>query len=146
LGRVPLSPRAIFVGAAVWLLLCTAWNLVAIQPKLHGFWEAGSAPAPHRAQIDALLARIPANAVVAATDTLDPHLSDRETIYLMPDPLSYQAQYVAVDLHAVPTATLAADAAMFASMASSHHYRVVGAAGPVVVLERIGPPLTAGAP
>jgi uncharacterized membrane protein len=146
LGRVPLSPRMLLVAVGAWLLISAAWNLAAIQPKLHGFWNAASDAPPAEAQMNALLARIPAGAVVAATDTLDPHLTDRETIYLMPDPASYQAQYVAVDMQNLPTNVRAADAAMFASMASSPHYRLVGAAGSLVVLQRIGAPLVTAAP
>ncbi len=144
LGRIPLSPRLIAPLAAAWLIATLAWNMVAIQPKLHGFWDAGSSFAPHQAAITALLGRIPTDATVAATDTLDPHLSDRETIYLLPDPAAYSAQYVAVSFGDVPTPWQQADLIMFSSMATSGHYRVLGVAGPVVVLQRVGPPLAGG--
>jgi hypothetical protein len=141
LGRIPLSPHLIGPLVVVWLLVATGWNLAGITYKLQGFWQAGSAPSTYQAQIDALLHRIPPNAVVAATDTLDPHLTDRETIYLLPDPLAYQAQYVVVDLSAVDPASQAADEGMFTAMVSSRRYRVLGIAGPVVLMERVGSPL-----
>jgi uncharacterized membrane protein len=141
LGRIPLSPHVIGPLVVVWLLVATGWNLAAITYKLQGFWQEGSAPNPHQAQIDALLRRIPPNAVVAATDTLDPHLTDRKTIYLLPDPLAYQAEYVAVDLTTVNPAWRAADESMLTAMVSSGRYLVLGATGPVVLLERVGRPL-----
>lgn len=144
IGRVPISPRLIGPVVAVWLLVATGWNIAAVGGKLVNFWQAGAGPAAYRAQIDALLRRIPPNATVAATDTLNPHLSDRETIYLLPDPESYRAQYVAADLATVPAPWRATAIAMFSAMATSGRYRVVGVAGPVEVLERVGPPLPDG--
>ncbi|HEY7833491.1 MAG TPA: DUF2079 domain-containing protein [Ktedonobacterales bacterium] len=142
IGRIPLAPRRIAPLVAVWLLVATAINLVIIQPKLSGFWQAGAGPAPHQAQIAALLARIPPTALVAATDTLDPHLTDRVTIYLMPDPLSYQAEYVAADLATAAAPAKAGDAVMLQAMLASGHYRVLGKVDAVIVLRRTGPPLT----
>jgi uncharacterized membrane protein len=144
IGRLPIAPRLIGPIVVVWLLVATGWNLAAVGAKLDNFWQAGAAPAPYRAQIDALLQRIPAGATVAATDTLDPHLSDRETIYLLPDPESYRAQYVAADVATVPVPWRGEAIAMLSTMADSGRYRVVGVAGPVVVLERVGPPLEGG--
>jgi uncharacterized membrane protein len=144
IGRIPIAPQRIAPLAAAWLILTLGWNMVAIQPKLHGFWDGGSSFAPHQAAITALLSRIPTDATVAATDTLDPHLTDRETIYLLPDPAAYTAQYVAVSFVDVPAAWQQADVEMFSSMATSGRYRVLGVAGPVVVLQRVGPPLAGG--
>lgn len=141
LGRLPIAPRWIVPLVVVWLVVATAWNLVAIQPKLHGFWDAGAAPAPHQAAITALLARIPPDATVAATDTLNPHLTDRETIYLMPDPLSYQAQYVAADLTTAAATARTGDKTMLDRMLASGRYQVLGQVASVIVLQRTGPPL-----
>lgn len=141
IGRVPLAPRRIVPLVVAWLLVATLWNMIAIQPKLHGFWDAGAGPVPHQAQIAALLARIPPDAVVAATDTLDPHLSDRYTIYLMPDPLAYQAQYVAADLTGASAPAYAGDTTMLHAMLTSGRYHVIGSVGSVIVLQRTGPPL-----
>jgi hypothetical protein len=91
--------------------------------------------------MDALLARVPANATVAASDTLDPHLSDRYTIYLVPDPRSWTAQYVAIDApHADPDSEIA-DRVMLAAMLASGRYQTLGAAGEIVLLYRTGPPI-----
>ncbi len=141
LRRVPISPRWFGVIVATWLLLATGWNLWATAYKIGGFWSAGSTLDPQAPRIAALLDRIPSTAIVAATDTLNPHLSDRDTIYLLPDPLAYQAQYVAVDLVDIPPAMRAEDTQMFEAMLVSGRYHVVGIAGRVTVLRRVGPPL-----
>jgi uncharacterized membrane protein len=141
IGRIPVSPRLLAPVVVVWLLVATGWNLASIGYKVGGFWRAGSSPAPHQARIDALLRRIPPNAVVAASDTIDPHLSDRETIYLLPDPLAYRAQYVAVDLAQINSGGQVDDIRMFDMMVNSGHYRFVGTAGSVVVIQLVGPPL-----
>lgn len=141
LRQVPISPRWFGPILASWLLLATGWNLWATGYKIGGFWSVGYALAPNSARIATLLDRIPPTAVVAATDTLNPHLTDRETIYLLPDPLSYQAQYVAVDLLDIPPAMRAVETHMFETMLASGRYQVVGVAGPVTVIQRVGPPL-----
>jgi hypothetical protein len=144
LARLPLRRALIYPLVTGWLVLTTVLNLLLIQPKLSGFWHAGDRPAPDQARIAALLARIPARAVVAATDTLDPHLSDRETIYLLPDPQAYQAEYVAVDLPDVPLTQRPAETEMVQRMATSGRYVTVGEVGAVRVLRRVGAPLPPG--
>ncbi|MGZ3681912.1 MAG: DUF2079 domain-containing protein, partial [Ktedonobacterales bacterium] len=112
LERIPVPSRWIAPLVVIWLLVSGFWNIMSAGPRLSDFWRAGSAPIPHQAQIDALLARVPTAASVAATDTLNPHLSDRYTLYLMPDPQSYQAEYVAVNLADVPSFSKEADQRM----------------------------------
>jgi uncharacterized membrane protein len=143
IGRLPLPPRLIPPLVVAWLLAGAMLNLAAIRPTLDGFWQTGPASSDP-ARVGALLRQIPADAVVAATDTLDPHLSDRETIYLLSDPQAYTAAYVAVDLSTVPGPWQQEETKVYASMASSGHYRIVGVTGSVVVLRRVGAPLTAG--
>ena len=141
LARIPASTRWLGPLVIAWLVVCTLWNLQAIMPRLEPFWTAGARPVRYQAQMDALLARVPANAVVAATDTLDPHLSDRYTIYLIPDPRSWTAEYVAIDApHADPDSEVA-DRAMLAAMLASGRYEQLGTAGEVVLLHRTGPPI-----
>ncbi len=139
IGRVPVSPRLIVPIMLVWLLVATGWNLVTIRNTLGVYWASGAGPAPHQAQIDALLRRIPPDAVVAATDTLDPHLTDRTTTYFMPDPLAYRAEYVAIDFMQIDRAWRADDIQMFATMVGSGRYHVLGVIGSVTVLQRVGP-------
>ena len=142
IARIPLPSRFITPVVILLLLVTTFWSVQSANPRLTSFWNVGGAPSKHAAVINALLARVPADAVVAATDTLDPHLSDRYTIYLMPDPQSYQADYVAADVAAAAVENRAGDAVMFARMLSSGRYQLVGTAGNVTVLKRTGSPLS----
>jgi hypothetical protein len=93
--------------------------------------------------MDNLLAEVPPDATVAASDSVNPHLSDRYTIYLMPDPQSYKADYVAVDVQSATEYHQEADDYMFNVMLGSGHYELVGTAGGIVLLRRTGPPLDA---
>ena len=89
----------------------------------------------------ALLDRVPQSATVAATDSLNPRLSSRYTIYLMPDPQSYLAEYVAVDISDAISISRADDQRMLTIMLQSGHYQVVGRAGDVTLLRRVGTPV-----
>ena len=153
LARLPIPARAVAPVLILWLLIASLWNLTTASPTLAAFWNAGDAATQNQAQIDALLARVPASASVASTDTLDPHLSDRYALYLMPDPRAYTAQYVAVDIRDAIALSRTADERMYATMLASGHYAVVGtvysAGSEISLLHRIGPPLsppTAAAP
>ena len=126
---------------ALLLLLTTFASVQSANPRLTSFWNVGGGLPRGQSAIDALLARVPADAVVAATDTLDPHLSDRYTIYLMPDQRSYTAEYVAVDVSAAAVENRMADGMMFQRMLSSVRYLVVGTVEHVTLLKRVGAPL-----
>lgn len=141
LGRIPIPSRWIAPLVIAWLIVSGYWNITSVGPRLSDFWRAGNASIPHQAQIDALLARVPASASVAATDTLDPHLSDRYALYLMPDPQSYQAEYVAVNLADVPPFSKEPDQRMYDTMLASGRYSIAGRVDGVVLLHRVGPPL-----
>ncbi|MGH2515068.1 MAG: hypothetical protein ACRDHP_05375, partial [Ktedonobacterales bacterium] len=65
----------------------------------------------------------------------------RYTIYLMPDPRSYQAEYVAINIRDAMALSRAADAQMEASMLASGRYVIVGTAGDVTLLHYIGAPI-----
>jgi len=144
-GRIPLPSRWIGPVVIVWVIALSIWNVTTVG-RIAPFWAAGAPPTPQQAQhitqVDALLGRIPSDASVATTDTLDPHLSDRYDLYLMPDPQCYQAQYVAVDLPNAIGNVRQQDQQMLDRMLASGRYVVIGKAGDVLVLHRIGPPLT----
>jgi hypothetical protein len=61
-------------------------------------------------------------------------------LYLLPDPQSYGADYVAVDVPDALYANQHADQQMYDAMLVSGNYRVVGTAGSVVLLQRINIP------
>lgn len=143
LGRIPIPSRVIGSVVIVWLLFTANMSLVTADARFTAFWHSGDIPASSQAQMDALLAEVPHDATVAASDSVDPHLSDRYTIYLMPDPQSYLAEYVAVDVQSATEYHQEADDYMFNAMLGSGHYEVIGTAGGIVLLHRTGPPLDA---
>jgi len=139
LGRLPIPSQWIGPLVIVWLITSAYWNITARSTLIRPFWMEGSHPNPQQAQIDTLLASVPPTASVAATDSLDPHLSDRYILYLLPDPQSYMADYVAIDLHDALFVNQQADLQMYEAMLLSGNYRVLGTAGNVVLLERLSP-------
>ncbi|MGE5334585.1 MAG: DUF2079 domain-containing protein [Nitrososphaerota archaeon] len=142
LEHVPVPSRWIPPLVVVWLLVTGWWNLTATAGGLIGsFWHAGDHPIPQQSQVNALLDRVPQSASVATTDSLNPRLSSRYTIYLMPDPQSYLADYVAVDIASAIPISQADDRQMLSAMLQSGHYQIVGRAGDVTLLHRVGPPL-----
>jgi uncharacterized membrane protein len=141
LERLPIPSRWLPWLVVAWLLVAGVWNLAAIQPRLGDFWGVGAAANPQQPAIDALLARVPADASVAATDTLNPHLSDRYTIYLLPDPQSYTAEYVAFDIPNASPERQADDQRIYDRMLASGRYHIVGSAGSAMLLRRTGAPL-----
>lgn len=147
LSSIPIPASAVAPVLMVWLAASTYWNLTSASPTLVSFWNAGDAPTQNQSRIDALLSKIPSSASVAATDTLDPHLSDRYALYLMPDPRAYSAQYVALDLRGAISLSQPADEQMYAAMLASGRYTVIGtvysAGSEIVLLHRTGAPLAA---
>ncbi len=144
LERIPIPARWLPATLIVWVVGFSLWNISTVG-RIPPFWAAGDPPSPalaaRMASIDALLAHVPADASVCATDTLDPHLSDRYDLYLAPDPQCYQANYVAMDLPNAIANVRPADAAMLQRMRASGRYEVVGQAGSVILLRRTGAPL-----
>ncbi|HEU4784166.1 MAG TPA: DUF2079 domain-containing protein [Ktedonobacterales bacterium] len=143
LERIPVPSRWIPALVVLWLLVTGWWNLTTTAGGMIGtFWHAGDTPIPHQNEVNALLDRVPRSATVAATDSLNPRLSSRYTIYLMPDPQSYLAEYVAVDIPDAISISRADDERMLTSMLQSGHYQVVGRAGNVTLLQRVGTPIS----
>ncbi len=137
LGHLPIRSQWIGLLVIAWLLASSFWNIAATSARVLPFWMVGSHPNPQEAQINALLARVPPTASVAATDTLNPHLSDRYTLFLLPDPQSYMADYVAIDVSADVSTNRPADQEMYEAMLTSGNYLIIGTAGQVVLLQRL---------
>jgi uncharacterized membrane protein len=98
---IALRARWIAVGMLCMLLMVAyaslAWNNVVAS-----LWRTGE-PAQRVAAANALLARVPPDAAVAATSFLAPHLAQREEIYYFPGNQSYppekidRAEYIVAD-------------------------------------------------
>ncbi len=144
LERIPVPVLWLQPLLLAWLVVASLLNLTSVS-RIQAFWDTGSPPTPHEAiriaQVNQMLAKIPATASVCATDTIDPHLSDRYNLFLAPDPQCYQAQYVAMDVPNSVPEVQAENAKMLAQMLHSNHYTLVGDADNVIVLHRIGAPL-----
>ena len=136
-GYFPIRSQWISPLVMVWLIVSAYWNITATISIIRPFWVVGNHSISQQAQIDALLASVPPSASVAATDTLNPHLSDRYTIFLLPDPQSYTADYIAIDIPAALYTNQQADQEMYEAMLTSGGYRIVGIAGQVVLLQRL---------
>ncbi|HET8907775.1 MAG TPA: DUF2079 domain-containing protein [Ktedonobacterales bacterium] len=142
LEHIPVASRWIPLIVVAWLLVTGWWNLTTTAGGIVGsFWHAGDHPLPQQTAVNALLDRVPQSASVAATDSLNPRLSSRYTVYLMPDPQSYLADYVAVDISSAISVSQADDRQMFGIMLQSGRYEIVGRAGNVTLLHRIGAPV-----
>ena len=142
LEHIPIPSRLIVPLVILWLLVTGWWNLTTTAGGMIGsFWHAGDHPIPQQAQVDALLDGVPQSTTVAATDSLNPRLSSRYTIYLMPDPQSYLAEYVAVDIPNAISVSRADDRQMLGIMLQSGRYQLVGRVGEVMLLHRVGLPV-----
>jgi uncharacterized membrane protein len=146
LERIPIPARGLGLTLGVWILALSLWNVGSVG-RVAPFWTAGDPPSTALQQrmtaLNGLLARIPSGASVCATDTLNPHVSDRLDLYLAPDPQCYQADYVAMDLPNAIADVRPEDTAMLQRMETSGRYIVVGRVDAVVLLRRVGPPLSA---
>lgn len=116
------------------LVITTACNLIAVRKNLYAFWVDHSQPRTQREAIDALLVQIPQSASVTTTPTLNPHVSNRYTLYLISDPNAYTADYIGIDL-ADPT-WQDRHKAIYQNLIKKKKYHLVGAAGDVVLLQR----------
>lgn len=134
--RLRLSPTAITTVACLWLLVASLAN-----QRVNGFtplYEGFSFPAEtaHDQIGQRILALIPPNASVAASDFLNPHLSDRQNIYLFPD--IDLAQYAVVDVSRdrFPLAPLQEMLFIRDKMLKSGDWGIVAAQDGYILMER----------
>lgn len=141
-GRRRLRAGAVSTGACVLLLVLSLSNarLNGFTPLSDNFeWPALSA---HVRLGQQMLAMIPADAAIAAQDTLDPHLSDRAGIFLFPDVAD--AEYVALDVSASPI-PLGPDSLHdeVESLLRGRHWRILFARDGYLLLHRVAATLPA---
>ena len=124
----------------VYLLLVAGWNFYVPIQQLTSFAAPFSTGA-REVRINHLLALIPADAPVSASDTLNPHLSERRNLYLFPDIGRGDtiADYIIVDLDHLPYENRSNAIHIFDTMISSGQYRIIARADGVY-LAQLQPP------
>src|SRR5579871_5805456 len=129
-----ISPRVGMAVVCLVLLAFTAINLVAEAEQLAPFIPDLST-GTREERINNLLAMIPPNASVSASDTLNPHLSERQDLYLFPDVGRGDdiAQYIVIDIDYLPYEDRSAAISTFDQLTSPQHgiYRIIARAGSV---------------
>ncbi len=125
-----------------WVTVMTILNFLIAAPMLNIFW-ADHLPGPREQHIEQLLAMIPPNASVSASDNLNPHVSEREHLAVFPS-LSDDApnnsgdlvQYIIVDLDDVFPQNRATVTNELDHLQRSGQYVVIARAEGVILLER----------
>jgi uncharacterized membrane protein len=129
-----ISPSAGMAVVCLLLLVFTAFNLAAEMGQLNSFIPTPSI-GTREERINRLLAMIPPNASVSASDTLNPHLSERQDLYLFPDVGRGDdiAQYIVIDIDYLPYEDRSTAISTFDQLTSPQHgiYRIIARAGSV---------------
>jgi uncharacterized membrane protein len=87
----------------IWIIMMAVLNYFIVMPMLNSFWPDHD-PGSREQQIQQLLAMIPPDASVSASDDLNPHLSERQLLAVFPSvcldsTCTRTVQYVIVDLN-----------------------------------------------
>ena len=122
-----------------WITVMVGLNLVTAAPVLNSFW-ATHEPGSREQQIQLLLNKIPPNASVSASDDLNPHLSERQYIFVFPSftdaSHNFSAQYIIVDLSNVLPQDRADVANELNQLVHSGQYKTIGRAEGVWLLQK----------
>ena len=121
-----------------WITVMFGLNFLISSPQLNVFW-ADHEPGSREQRIEQLLAMIPPDASVSASDDLNPHLSERRLLAVFPsvclDPVCNQTvQYVIVDLNSMTLVNRAEATSKLNGLA--RQYRTLARAEGVVLLVR----------
>ncbi len=129
-----ISPRVGMALVCLLLLFFANYNLTAANRQLAPFIPDLTTGAREE-RINRLLAMIPPDAPVSASDTLNPHLSERQNLYLFPDIGQGDAiaEYIVIDLNFLPYENRSAAISTFDQLTSPQHgiYRIIARAGSV---------------
>ena len=122
-----------------WITVMIGLNLVTAAPVLNSFW-ADHEPGNREQQIQLLLNKIPPNASVSASDDLNPHLSERQYIFVFPSYTdfshNFSAQYIIVDLSNVLPQERGDVANQLNQLVHSKQYKIIGRAEGVWLLQK----------
>lgn len=96
----------------VWLIFMVGLNFLLAQPTLNSFWP-DHWPGAREQHIEKLIAMIPPDASVSASDDLNPHLSERQLLavfptYCLDTTCDRTVDYIIVDLNSLSFANWAA--------------------------------------
>ncbi len=138
--QATLSHLQWWVG--VWLVTMLVVNFFILYPQLNSFWP-DHLPAVREQHINQLLAIIPPNASVSASESLNPHLSQRLYITVFPaitfstsKHINNTVQYVIVDVQSIAPEDRVSVSAKLNQLVNSKQFRVLGEAEGVKLLVR----------
>lgn len=133
-----ISPARLRYITSAWIVCMILLNLVLMTGALSSFW-ADHDPGSREQHINQVLALIPPDASVSASDDLNPHLSERRFLEVFPTicldaRCDQMVQYVVVDLNNLTLANRAEAASKLNSL--QKQYRILAQAEDVVLLVR----------
>jgi uncharacterized membrane protein len=133
---------------AGWIIAMLLLNFILMLPLLNIFWPGHTLwqpqlPGSREQHIEQLLARIPLDASVSASDNLNPHLTERRYVTVFPQITiatgkngNTTVQYVIVDLNAFFPEERVSATNMLNGLVSSGQFRILARAEGVVLLQR----------
>jgi len=132
------SPTRLQWMTFTWITVMLGLNLVLMVGALSSFW-ADHDPGSREQHINQVLAMIPPDASVSASDDLNPHLSERQFVTVFPticldSRCNQMVQYVVVDLNNLTLANRAEASSKLNSL--QRQFRILAQAEGIVLLVR----------
>ncbi len=132
------SPARLQWTTFAWITVMLGLNLVLMAGALSSFW-ADHDPGSREQHINQVLAMIPPDASVSASDDLNPHLSERRFVTVFPticldSRCNQMVQYVVVDLNNLTLANRAEASSKLNSL--QRQFRILAQAEGIVLLVR----------
>ncbi len=132
------SPARLQWMTFTWITVMLGLNLVLMAGALSSFW-ADHTPGSREQHINQVLAKIPPDASVSASDNLNPHLSERQFVTVFPticldSRCNQMVQYVVVDLNNLTLANRAQASSKLNSL--QRQFRIIAQAEGIVLLVR----------
>jgi hypothetical protein len=140
-----VSTTRLQVVVETFIVAMVILNIIIMTPLLNIFW-ADHLPSDREKHIQQLLAMIPPNASVSASDNLNPHLSERLYITVFPATTfsssgksqNESVQYIIVDLNALFPEERVSATNELNQLRQSGQFRNLAQAEGVILLVRVG--------
>ncbi len=139
-SHVPIARLQWYLYA--WIIVMIGLNFVIMIPPLDALWSTHGVT-PREQHIQQILHLIPADAAVAASGNLNPHLTDRRYITIFPQITYYEdnntrgtVQYVVVDMNALFPEDRVSTTKEINQLISSNQFYMVARAEGVILLAR----------